>query len=239
MKTSTILLIITASIFVVVPIFHTAKLNGMIERGEYTLYSQTPREPGEMITIQPFKHIQFNSANNVSILIAQSDTTSLEKEESLDIKVTQRGDTLFIEQSKEKLDFHQPSRFIHINTPDLSKADITGILWSDTIGTGTNREVQTSHFPFEVRIRGFAGERLELACRDGGHLLLNENDFRNSQFRIGLGSVLNIARDNRLDSLSLTTGKGGHIDLQGAAVEHLKSSIHPESSLTVSGMEIK
>jgi|GEM_PF-4093217 len=237
MKTSTILLLITASIFVVVPIFHTAKLNGMIERGEYTLYSERP--PLHMIDINAFSTIHFNTASNVEIDIVQSDSASLEIGGDLKLSITQLGDTLFIEQKDEAPGFNQPARYIKIQTPSLSKADITGIEVSETTGTGSVQVEQKYHPPFEVRISGFSDERMELNCAEGGVINLKSNNFGKSQFNIGTGSVLNIEKDNRLDSLSLTTGKGGYINLQGAAVEHLKSSIHPESSLTVSGMEIK
>ena len=239
MKTSTILLLVTASLLVVVPVLHAVKLNGMIERGEYTLYSEVQREPGQMIDIQAFKHIEFNTANNVLIEIVQSDSVSLEKDEDLDIQISQRGDTLFIEQARQSLDFGKPAKLIRIQTPSLSKADITGVELSDTTGTGNTQEVRSYHVPFELRISGFSGERLELNCTEGGEINLTANNFRNSRFNIGPGAVLNIAKDNRLDSLSLTTAKGGYINLQGAAVERLTSSIHPESALTVSGMEIK
>jgi len=239
MKTSTILLLATASLLVVVPVLYAVKLNGMIDRGEYTLYSKVQREPGQMIDIQSFRHIEFSTANNVFIEIVQSDTVSLEKDEELELKITQRGDTLLIEQKEEAMDFNQPTRLVRIQTPNLLKADITGIEVSETTGTGNVQEIRRYHLPFEVRISGFSGERMELNCAEGGVINLKSNNFGNSQFIIGTGSVLNIEKDNRLDSLSLTTGKGGYINLQGAAVEHLKSSIHPESSLTVSGMEIK
>jgi len=239
MKTSTILLLATASLLVVVPVLYAVKLNGMIDRGEYTLYSKVQREPGQMIDIQSFRHIEFSTANNVFIEIVQSDTVLLEKDEELELRITQRGDTLFIEQKDEAPGFNQPARYIKIQTPSLSRADITGIQVSEATGTGSVQVVQKYHPPFEVRISGFSGERMELNCAEGGVIHLKSNNFGSSQFNIGTGSVLNIEKDNRLDSLSLTTGKGGHINLQGATVERLTSSIHPESSLTVSGMEIK
>ena len=239
MKTSTILLLATASLLVVVPVLYAVKLNGMIERGEYTLYSEVQREPGQMIDIQSFKHIEFRTANNVFIEIVQSDTVSLEKDKELELRIKQRGDTLFIEQKEEAMDFNQPTRLVRIQTPNLLKADITGIEVSETTGTGNVQEIRRYHLPFEVRISGFSGERMELNCAEGGVIHLKSNNFGNSQFFIGTGSVLNIEKNNRLDSLSLTTGKGGHINLQGATVERLTSSIHSESSLTVSGMEIK
>src|SRR5690554_516256 len=90
MKTSTILLLVTASLLVGVPVLHALKLNRMIERKEYILYSEVQREPGQMVSIKPFSHIEFKTANNVNIQIVQGENASLEKDEDFDVQITQR-----------------------------------------------------------------------------------------------------------------------------------------------------
>src|SRR5690606_5003807 len=123
---------------------------------------------------------------NVFIEIVQSDTVSLEKDEELELKITQRGDTLLIEQKEEAMDFNQPTRLVRIQTPNLLKADITGIEVSETTGTGNVQEIRRYHLPFEVRISGFSGERMELNCAEGGVINLKSNNFGKSDRKSGV-----------------------------------------------------
>jgi hypothetical protein len=238
MKTSTILLLAAALFLAGVPVIHALTLNGIIERKEYSM-NEPARKPGEKIALNPFTHVEIKAANNISVEIVQSDRPAVEKDEDLDLQFTQRGDTLFIEQRTGAADFHHPYRYLKIEAPRISQADISGIAHSDTTGQGNSREIQSYHLPFEVNIAGFAGDSLELNCGEGGTVGLTANNFKNARFNIGSGSVLNVAKDNSFGSLSVNTAQGGHINLQGPAVEQLKSNIHPESSLTLSGMEIK
>jgi len=239
MKTSNKILIFIGAAFLLSPFINAYSLKHKLNNKEYTLLNIRNKPETELIDIAPTDSIHIIGANNLSIEIIQSDSTSIEKDKGSDAYVYEKGGLLTVRYAKDDMNSQHPG-VVTIKTPTIKAISFEGELVEVNTGNKNKTKVTRYYKPYRILVKGFKTNQLNIQALNGGvNLTLANNNIDDLSLNIRELSIVQIDSTNHFDLLNIQSNKNPDITLDGTHVKSLKTNLGADASLTLKGNNIE
>lgn len=240
MKTSNKILLFIGIALLISPFINAYSLKQKLSNKEYTLRSMLNEGQSEIVAISPTDSIHIVGGNNLAVRIIKSDSTSVEKDKNSNVYLYKENGVLTIQHSNNQ-DVNSGSYgVVTIKTSSIKAISFEGKLIVDSIGNKYRSSVTKYYAPFEITVKGFKANQLNIqGLNGGGTLVLVDNHIKDLLLNIGEFSNVNIDSTNHFDLLQVQSSKNPAITLDGTYINSLRTNLGSKAWLTLKGNNIE
>src|SRR5690606_31978437 len=225
-------------VLLVSPFINAYSLKQKLNNGEYTLFkSQRPQL--EPVDLSPTDSIHIIGGNNLSVEIIQSDSASVEKSENSNVYLYKENNVLTIQYSKQQGGNSEHSGSVTVKTPSIKAVSFLGKLIVDSTGNKYRSTVTRYYSPFDVVIKGFESDQLNInVINGGGEITVKESRLASFSLNLGESSTFSIDDKSHIGSMKAQARKNAAITFKQTHVNSLKTNIDSTVAVTVIGSNI-
>lgn len=236
MKTSNKILIFIGLALLISPFINAFTLKQKLINKEFTLLKYLNKSEYEIVSNSPTDSIHIIGANNLVVEVIQSDSTCIKKEKNSNVYIYEENGVLTIQYSKKDNTDSEHPGLVTIKTPSIKAISFQGKLIVDSTGNKYKNTVTRYYSPFEVTIKDFKTDQINIHGLNGGGMInLSNNQLKSLFLDAGEASNIQIDNNSHFDSMKAQAAKNTSITFNGTYVNSLNTNLDPSVAITIIG----
>lgn len=236
MKTSTILLLVTAALIMISLGTYDLQLRAEVRKGKY----DKPMYRYTTLPLKDFNRVELRAATVISMRLVRGPFQVLTSPDAQDYLSARVEDSTLIVEGHFPDHYHGTNSYpqIYVACPALCsfRSDARYTVGKDTTITGT-----TEWFWYKtVTIHGFEGDSLHIQEENGSNVTLDSISVKKLTAVLTTNSPkLTINDNNHIDSSDLTILEHGQLQVTGLDISRLHYYLGDSATITLNGMAVR